>query len=48
MKKPKRVKQKDPNHIWSMSHAGGADESSGGVQILPAMLFTAVSIMLVR
>ncbi|MDR2088700.1 MAG: O-antigen ligase family protein [Clostridiales Family XIII bacterium] len=48
MEKPKKVPRRDPRYIWSMSHAGGADEHMNGFQIIPAMLFTAVVIMPVR
>jgi hypothetical protein len=48
MKKPKKNNRRDKAYMWSMSHAGGLDESLSGIQIVPAMLFTAVVIMLVR
>jgi O-antigen ligase len=48
MKKPKRADRKDPNYLWSMRHAGDLNESINGAQILPAMLFTAAVIVLVR
>ncbi|MDR1573113.1 MAG: O-antigen ligase family protein [Clostridiales Family XIII bacterium] len=48
MKKPKRPDRRDPCYAWSMSRAGESNESVSVLQILPAMVFTAVVIMLVR
>ncbi|MDR0424910.1 MAG: O-antigen ligase family protein [Clostridiales Family XIII bacterium] len=39
---------KDPAYLWSMSHAKGAGEGIYGLQLVPAALFTAVVIVIIR
>ncbi|MDR3295703.1 MAG: O-antigen ligase family protein [Clostridiales Family XIII bacterium] len=46
--KKKKMPMKDPAYAWSMSHAIASDESVHGLQILPAMIFTAIVIVLIR
>lgn len=48
MKQPKKLRNSDPDYLWSMSRAAGPKESTPWLELIPAAFFTALVILIVR